>query len=98
MNKRGLGIRFFGWIRPSTNDNFTISHLKAAIKSEKENLFGRKKAIRKYQRYMNKFPVTNIIHKQASKMLTLELKAIPMIQRHIDYLEEELREEEILNR
>ena len=93
--KRGLGKRFFGFVMHRYNDNFEISQLKETIRVERKNLQGRRDAVAKYNKLIALYKRLNneTITKQAVKMLMIEEDAIPQIQYHIDYLEDQLEEE-----
>ena len=94
ISNRSLRQRFFGWIRPSVNDNFNISHLLARIANEKQNLEGRYKAVSKYERFAELYKNHILIRDQSLEMAKIEREALPYIQKHIEYLEKELLEEQ----
>ncbi len=93
MDNRTLRQRFFGWIKPSGNDNFEISQLEATIEMEQKNLVGRLTAVAKYKRYAKLFKRWPKLHDQAIQMMKVEEESIPHIRNHIEYLQEELAEE-----
>lgn len=94
ISNRSLRQRFFGWIRPSVNDNFNISHLLARIASEQKNLEGRYKAVAKYERFAELYKKHKTIRDQSLEMAKIEREALPHIQKHIEYLQKELQEEQ----
>ncbi len=94
IGNRNLRQRFFGWVIPGFNDNFNISHLTARIVSEQKNLEGRYKAVAKYERFAELYKDYKSIREQSLEMAKIEREAIPHIQKHIEYLQKELQEEQ----